>query len=352
MTLIILISLIIVCWLIAALVFSGPDLSRFDTPVGERFESHPDDIEHTNNALALFKKVRQDVKKSRSPFKGMAIARDFADNLSSDLQTDTRFKADNANSVSIEWAVANGVDTKRRVLFLHGGAFLFGSAKGHRKFSDQLSKASNAAVCSVNYRMLPEHGRMKSVLDAQAAYQWLLNNGPDGEQELDKLIVSGDSAGGNLALMLSSWSKDGSDRKPDAVVAFSPSTDMTLSSPTIKSNQATDKMLGEGLGLLAKLPSPFRAWLTFFGLRMNPSNPLVSPVFGDLSELPPTLIHASSNEMLLGESIRYTNRALAANSKVSLQIWQDQLHDWHLFNIGHGSGLAAWKEVETFLNTV
>jgi len=84
---------------------------------------------------------------------------------------DTAFKAVTANGVNCEWAVAQGADTTRRVLFLHGGAFLFGSPKGHRKFSDKLSKLSNAAVLSVDYRMLPEHSRMKSIVDSQKAYR-------------------------------------------------------------------------------------------------------------------------------------------------------------------------------------
>lgn len=352
MILSIIFSLIVLWWLIATLVLSGPDLRRFDTPIGEHYDAHPDDAEHTQRFLKLVHGVKRNVLKSRSLKKGMAVARDFADNLSSDLETDTQFKADDANGVSVEWAIAKGVDTKRRILFLHGGAFLFGSAKGHRIFSDQLSKIANAAVCSVNYRMLPENSRMKSVVDCQTAYQWLLVNGPEGELALDTLIVSGDSAGGNLALMLSSWSKENTQRKPDGVVAFSPSTDMTLSSPTIKSNQATDKMLGKGLGLLSKLPAPFRAWFCLLGMRTNPANKLVSPVFADLRDLPPTLIHASSNEMLLGESIRYTNRARAAGSSVKLQIWQDQVHDWHLFNMGYGSAVSAWQEVKKFLNTL
>ena len=352
MMLITILSLVILWWLIATFVLSGPDLSRFDTPVGEHFDKHADDEKYTEKFLQIVHGVRATTSASRSLKKGIAIVRDFADNLSSELETDTVFTADSANGVSIEWAVARGVSTKRRVLFLHGGAFLFGSAKGHRKFSDRLSKLANAAVCSVNYRMLPEHGRMKSIADAQVAYNWLLEYGPDGKQDLEFLLVSGDSAGGNLALMLSSWSKESIARRPDVVVAFSPSTDMTLSSPTIKSNQATDKMLGEGLGLLSKFPAPFRAWIGLFSLRMNPANKLASPVFGDLSDLPPTLIQASSNEMLLGENIRYTNRANAVGSDVKLQVWEDQMHDWHLFNMGHGSAETAWQEVKFFLDSV
>ena len=150
--------------------------------------------------------------------------------------------------------------------------------------------------------------------------------------------------------MLSSWSKSGAVKRPDGVIGFSPSTDMTLSSPTIKRNRETDKMLGEGLGLLAKLPKALQMWVGLLTMRINPSNKLASPVFGDLSDLPPTLIHASSSEMLLGEGMRYTNKAIAAGSPVTLQVWKNQLHDWHLFNMHSGSAKQAWSEVKKFID--
>lgn len=352
MTWTIFITLALLWWLIARFVLSGPDLSRYDSYVGEMFDDHPDDITSTDLFLEVLKGVRRDSQKTKSFRNGFAVVRKFADELSDDLQTDSEFRSVTANGVSCEWTIAAGVDTARRIVFLHGGAFLFGSPKGHRKYSDQLSKIANAAVLSVDYRMLPEHSRMKSIIDSQNAYQWILENGPDGPQNCDLLIVAGDSAGGNLALMLSNWSKDGAARRPDGVIGFSPSTDMTLSSPTIRRNRDTDKLLGEGLGLLAKLPTALQMWVGLFSMRINPSNKLASPVFDNLSDLPPTLIHASSSEMLLGDCIRYTNKAIAAGSPVKLQIWKNQMHDWHLFNMHSGSAKEAWTEVKKFIDNL
>ena len=340
---------LIVLYLIAVYHLSGPDLSIYDRPAWEEFDDHSEDQEATNRFLAVLKNVRKSVKRSRSLSGGLRIVRDFADNLSSDLETDTEFESVVANGVPCEWAIPKNADPTKRVLFLHGGAFLFGSPKGHRKFADKLGKITNGVVLSVDYRMLPEHKRGASITDSQAAYKFILKNSPGGQLDLDKLVVAGDSAGGNLALMLSAWSKLNAERQPDAVIGFSPSTDMTLSSPTIKSNQATDKMLGEGLGLLSKIPGPIRAWVGLVSMRINPSNPLASPLFQDLSNLPPTLIHASTNEMLLGEANRYVNRARTSGSKIKFQVWKDQIHDWHLFNMGYGSANSAWNEVEKFL---
>lgn len=336
-------------WIIANSYLAGPNLSHFDREVGQQFQSHADDQQATAEFLKTVKSVRDNVKSSRSPKKALAIVREFADNLSAGLETDSQFLAVNANGVPCEWTIAPDADPKRRILFVHGGAFLFGTPHGHRLVTDRLSKIAKAAVLSVDYRLLPKHKRMLASIDCQDAYHWILTQGPHGPTELDKLLVAGDSAGGNLSLMLASWSEVNAARKPDAVLAFSPSTDSTLSSPTFTKHRLSDKMLGESLGNVSRLPAPLRLWGGLLALRCKPNDPLVSPLFGNLSNLPPTLIHASSNEILLGDSIRYTNKANAAGSDVQLQIWENQVHDWHLFTPDTGSGKQAWSEVEKFI---
>ncbi|MEM7359848.1 MAG: alpha/beta hydrolase [Pseudomonadota bacterium] len=336
-------------WAFANFKLSGPDLTAFDGAVGENFAAHADDAEKTAAFLAVLKEVRERALATKSPTKGLGVAREFADNLSAGLETDGEFRPATANGVACEWAIAPGVDPKRRILFLHGGAFVLGSPKGHRFFADKLSHLANAAVLSVDYRMLPENKRQLATQDAQNAYHWILSHGPDGATPLDFLMVAGDSAGGNLALMVSGWSKTGAARKPDGVIGFSPSTDTTLAAPTFVSNRDTDPLLGEVLGFLHKVPKILSRWLGLLAMRADPSSPLVSPLFGDLNDLPPTLIHASSSEVLLGDSVRYTNKAKAAGSDVSLQIWADQIHDWHLFTPDSGSGIEAWNEIAKFI---
>ncbi len=353
--LIVTLILLVVLYLVAKIYLSGPDLSIYDTPVGQTFKSKDDDLEANKRLVNMLRDVKQQATASRSPIKGMRIVRKFADELSDDLETDTEFQSVMANGVPCEWAIGPNANPNTRVLFLHGGAFLFGSSKGHRKFTDKLAKISGGVVLSADYRMLPENGRHASINDAQQAYKWLLKNSPSSDNEttpVETLMVAGDSAGGNLALMLSAWSKTGAERKPDAVVAFSPSTDSTFVSPTLKSNAKTDKILGPSLGLVTKLPESVKAWVATCVLRANPANPLLSPLFQDLSNLPPTLIHASSNEILLGEANRYVNKAWASGSDIRFQVWENQVHDWHLFNMGYGSANDAWSEVEAFLADV
>ena len=349
--------LLVLCWTISKFVLSGADHSQFDQNIDQNehfqiFDAHPDDLEHRKTAIGRIVPVRKEAIATRSFKKGLQVIRDFADNLSSDLESDCEFRDINANGVSAEWVIAPNTNTNRRILFFHGGAFALGCAKGHRHYTHRLSHLANAAVLSVNYRMLPEHSRRLANKDAQDAYRWILDNGPEGVEPIETLLVAGDSAGGNLTLMLAGWSKTEPLRKPDGVICFSPSADLTIRSPTIKANRATDPILANGLGPLSKIPKTIGAWVGLFLMRANPANPLNSPLFGDLSDLPPTLIQASDCEMLLGESIRYTNKALAAGSDVRLQIWKNQIHDWQLFSPESGSGKQAFAEVDAFIKSL
>ncbi len=343
-------------WAIAHFVLNGADHSRYDSPLEQDyitvFAETPEDTQANRDFLAKIGAVRVAARKSKSIRKAFRMVREFADNLSDDFASDCRFTQTDFANVKAEWAVAPGVDTQRRVLFHHGGAFLLGSSKGHRWYAHQLSHLANAAVLSIDYSLLPEFSRGRGIRDAQTAYQHILRNGPEGESEIKFLLLAGDSAGGNLTMMLSSWSGEQNLRRPDGVIGFSPSLDMTGQSPTLSANQATDPILGQGLGFLLSIPAMFGAWLQLFALRMNPAHKTASPLFYDLCNLPKTLIHASSSEMLLGESIRYTNKARAQGSDVTLQVWKNQLHDWHLFNRSRGSAGAAWQEVAKFIKTL
>ena len=341
-----------VSWLIGRFILSGSDHSQFDRTTGEIFSDHPDDAKKIAEFLVKIKATREEAFANLSLKKGLQLARHFADNLSAEFDSDCEFRAIDANGISCEWTIAPNANPNRRILFFHGGAYILGSAKGHRIYTHHLSHLANAAVLSVNYRMLPEHGRHLANKDAQTAYRWILENGPSGATPLEQLLVSGDSAGGNLALMISAWSKTQPFDHPDGVICFSPNTDLTANSPTIKSNIATDPILGEGLGLISKLPRFIIGWLGLFSMRVNPANPVNSPLFGDLSNLPPTLIQASDNEMLLGESLRYTNKALAAGSSVKLQIWKNQIHDWQIFTHDSGSAKEAYEQVKQFVESL
>jgi acetyl esterase/lipase len=161
--------------------------------------------------------------------------------------------------------------------------------------------------------------------------------------------VAGDSAGGNLTLSLLAWVRDAGLRPPNGAVALSPLTDGTLASPSLRSNVASDPMIGRLFGWLAKVPHAPLLLYTWFQTRINPSDPVVSPVYGDLARLPPVLVQASEAEMLRDDSRRYVNRAIAAGSPVQLQTWDHMVHVWQIFYPELAEGREALEEVRKFL---
>ena len=258
----------------------------------------------------------------------------------------------NFEGIAAEWVLAPGADPSRRFLYIHGGGFFVGSPSSARMLTATFSKSCGVAVLSVDYRLMPENKRVDSITDCQQAYRWMLENGPDGPGAAKHVYVSGDSAGGNLALMLAAWTRDEAVRPMDAVVALSPSTDSTLANPSFRNNIATDPILGPSLGPIAKLPVTIKALIGFVGGRMIPRNPLVSPLFGDLSDLPPTLVQASDCEMLLDDSRRYVNKARSQGSPANLQMWPGMVHVfqmyWHLLP----EGTEALDKAALFINDV
>jgi acetyl esterase/lipase len=271
------------------------------------------------------------------------------DNMFPHTETATRFIAVNAAGVAAEWVLAPDVDGRRRLLYIHGGAYAMGSPKSHRRLTAKFSEIANAAVLSIDYRLMPEHPRMAGVEDCRAAYRWLLDNGPDGVAPASAIFVAGDSAGGNLTLSLIAWIRDQGLRAPNAAVALSPSTDGTLGSPSLKGNLATDPMLGPLFKAMARIPRPVLLWGAWLQTRLRPNDPVVSPVFGDLSKLPPLLVHASEAEMLRDDSRRYVHKAQAAGSPVTLQTWSHMVHVWHIYHPDLPEGREAFEEIKKFL---
>lgn len=282
----------------------------------------------------------------RERFDEAGLARSFPD--------DVEFRPDtihvDGQEITGSWTLLPNTDPNKRLLYMHGGAFTVGSDISHRPLTVQLARRTGMAVFAPNYRLMPENSRLNTIEDARAAYDWILDNGPDGAAPIEKLALAGDSAGGNLALMLSNWARAHAERQPDAVVAFSPTTDAAMSSPSMRRNLATDHMLRPMLKPILKLPKLFLLPAMQHHYNMSPSDPDQSPVYDDLSKLPPTFIQASSDEVLQDDAVRFAGKAKAAGSPVELQIWGGGLpHVWQIFDEYIAEAGAALDEVELFL---
>ena len=261
----------------------------------------------------------------------------------------SEFRAADAGGVPAEWVLAPGADAARRVLYIHGGGFIMGCPESHRTITSRFSEVSGCAVLAIDYRLMPENRHGDCVEDCRTAYHWILENGPDGPGPASKLFFGGDSAGGNLALSLAGWIRDERLRAPDAVVAMSPLTDVTFSGASLKDNWPTDIMLRRVMGTLNRLPPFLKSLWVVWTYRLRPSNPVVSPLFGDLANLPPTLVQASEAEMLLDDARRYVYKARTAGSPVKLQTWTGTVHVWQIFYPELPEAIDAWDEIGKFI---
>lgn len=276
-------------------------------------------------------------------------AREAFDALGDGRDFQSKIVPVDAGGVPAEWVIAPGADANHRVLYIHGGGFVVGSPKSHRIITNKFSEVSGCAVLSIDYRLMPEHHHRDCVEDCRKAYHWILENGPDGPGKVHRLFIGGDSAGGNLTLSLTAWIRDRGYQAPDAVVALSPLTDITFSGASLRGNQDTDIMLKPFLKALNKLPAFVKSWYVFWTYRLRPCNPLASPLLGDLSNLPPTLVQASEAEMLLDDARRYVYKAYASGSPAKLQTWAGMLHIWQIFDPQIPEAVEAWVEIKKFL---
>ena len=150
--------------------------------------------------------------------------------------------------------------------------------------------------------------------------------------------------------MLANWARQHAERQADAVVAFSPIADATRSSPSIKRNMATDRMLRPMMAPLQKAPRMLLLPAMAKHAGLSPAHPDQSPIFDDLSNLPPIFIQASDSEVLHDDGVRFAAKAKAAKSPVIFQSWGGGLpHVWQIFDDHIPEASAALDEVEVFL---
>ena len=227
-------------------------------------------------------------------------------------------------------------DPERVLLYLHGGAYVFGSALDYLPLAANLAKACGARLYSVDYRLAPEHPHPAAVNDALAAYRGLLEAGYSAQH----IAVAGDSAGGGLTISLLLAAREAGLPMPAAATVFSPWTDLALEGNSIQSRAATDYLLDrQGLALMAE----------HYLAGQSPREALISPIHADLHGLPPLLIQVGSHEILLSDSIRLAERAAEADVETQLQIWPRMFHVWQMFAFALKQSRDALDQAGSFL---
>ena len=228
-----------------------------------------------------------------------------------------------------------GSDESKLVIYYHGGGFLFGSPRSHRTIATHLAKASGATVLSVDYRLAPEHPAPTAHDDAYAAYLWALDHGYQPES----IVLSGDSAGGNLALAAAVRARDNGVPLPSCLVLMSPALDLA-------SEGESHRTLADAPLVNRELMGLFNAVYVGAG---DLRSPRVTPFYGDLSGLPPVLVHVGSWELLRDDSITLADRIAATGGSAELKVWEGMCHSWQLFAPMLEEGMASIVEAGAFV---
>jgi acetyl esterase/lipase len=230
----------------------------------------------------------------------------------------------------------DGNDSANVILYFHGGVYVIGSATTSRPLAADLARRTSATVVSVDYRLAPEYPYPAAIDDAKAAYEGLLAQGIDP----GNIAVSGESAGGGLAIALLLALRDADLPMPSSVFLMSPMTDLTLSGNTITEKQAVDPLF-TAEALRRRVPDYVGA--------ADPTDPYISPVFPDLRGLPPMLIQAGSYEILLSDAIRLAGRAAEADVSTTLDVTPGVPHVFQAYAALLDEGDAALDRAAGFL---
>ncbi|HWZ64594.1 MAG TPA: alpha/beta hydrolase fold domain-containing protein [Steroidobacteraceae bacterium] len=222
----------------------------------------------------------------------------------------------------------------RVILYLHGGVFFMGSPASYRNRTMRLSYRCDAEVFVPAYRLAPENPFPAALDDALAAWKFVTTLRPDAP-----LFVAGDSAGGGLSLSLLLRLRDLGRVMPNGAILLSPWTDLTASGASVDGN------FGKDLWFSRK---HLETWARYYVDRADARSPYVSPVFADLSGLPPLLLLVGENELLLDDALRVRAAATEKGTDASVLIGKGMQHDWPLTLPWLEESRAAWKAIRAF----
>jgi monoterpene epsilon-lactone hydrolase len=200
------------------------------------------------------------------------------------------------------------------LLYLHGGGFFAGSPRMYRQIARAFA-ARGFEVFTPAYRLAPRHPFPAALDDAKAAYAALAQRSAGG------IVVAGDSAGGGLALSLMVALKADGAALPKSAALFSPWTDLAVTGGSTRENEGRDAIFSRGM---------LRAAARNYLAGERGTNPLASPLYADLSGLPPLLIHVGADELLRDDSLRLAQRAQESGVEARIEVWPGVPHGWQL----------------------
>ncbi len=255
------------------------------------------------------------------------------------LPTGTTIEKRQIDHIYCELIQCDIVDASTLIVYLHGGGFVVGSCMTHRLQVAQLSQACGIPVLSVNYRLAPEHRFPTGLDDVVNVYRHLIETTYHPSQ----IIFAGDSAGGGLVASAMLKLRNNHIALPKAGILISPWLDLTLTGDSIQSQRDNDPMIIE---------SDLRYTASHYVDDALLSDPLVSPVYASLEQLPLLLIHVGEHEILQSDAVRFAEKAQTGGINVQLKVWDSMWHVFHAHAPDLPEAQQALDEIAEFVKSL
>ena len=251
------------------------------------------------------------------------------------LPRNLNFSEEKINGVRGEWFIPAISDDKKLTLYLHGGGYCLGLVNANRKFIAELADKSQMRILAVDYPLAPENPFPAAFDAVFSVYKHLLQQGYSSSN----IAFAGDSSGAGLCLSLIAELKKKSLPLPKACVCITPVTDMTGSGKSFQTCRDKDPF---------NLKDPLAIAKNYF-LDHDPKDPRLSPLFAELNNFPPLLIHGAEYDVFLDDAIRFADKAKKSNTDVELKIWDKMWHVFHIVGDTLPEGRQAVFEICKFL---
>lgn len=223
------------------------------------------------------------------------------------------------------------------VFFIHGGAFAFGSSRTHRNMLAHISKLTGRRIYSVDYSLAPENRFPIALNECYTVYRWLTEN-----HDTADIVIAGDSAGGNLSASLVHKLNQEGDRIPGGLCLLSPWLDLSKDSRSSTINNKKDSVFDK---------QDLHTYAAMYADETELKSPLVSPLRGDVSNFPPTLIQVAKNELLFHDSDEFREKLEAAKIQLKFEAGDRLFHSWHLFPMYLKEARKSLKSLSVFIKS-